>query len=217
MTQMVSIEVRDRASESLARLGAMAPTAIMRAINRTAQWSRTRAIEAITANMALKKSDLDGRHRFGGVFATKARPQDLQAVLRVTGKRIPLFRFAGRPTQPGRTSRGISYQIDAGGSRKRIEKNAFFARLKSGHEGFFRRLADRKGLRHTRGPKLGKRIGSGELAELRGPSIPHVAENQPAFQKMLRVDAGQRLELQLEREANFILTGTSKGASDGAD
>ncbi len=185
-----------------------------RALTRTAEWARTRTVEAVVANLALKKSDLNGQHRFGGVTATKATVNHLAASVKITGGRIPLYRFSPWP-KSAPTPAGIRYQIDAGGGAKRIMHNAFVAKMKSGHVGFFRRLKGtlRYNAREAGGRKLGKLKDSGQIAELWGPSIPHVAEAQPAFKKMLQIDLGERLEMQLGREVNFILTGTSKGAT----
>jgi hypothetical protein len=185
---------------------------LSRAINRTAAWSRTRTLEAITQNLALKKSDLDGSHRFGGVTLTRANPDHLEARVNVSGSRIPLIYFHGTPNAPP-SPRGIAYQIDAGGGRKRLTLDAFVAVMSSEHTGFFKRKSEgtthRKIIAKT-GKRAGKAIWSeGPLIQLYGPSIPQVAENQPAFQRLLEVDAGDRLALQVDREMNFVLTGNS--------
>ena len=219
------LEIRVDDGGVIARLAAYPAQqgqALMRAVNRTAEWCRTRTVEAVVGNLAVKKSDLDGSHDFGGIKARKTNQPGGVAYVNITGNRIPLFLFKGKPTAAP-SKRGISYQIDAGGGRKSITKNAFYARMKSGHAGLFTRLSNLQQLRryhllggakNLRIPKAGLRART-QIRELFGPSIPHVAENRPEFKKMLEVDAGARLEMQVGREVNFILTGTSKGASDG--
>lgn len=202
------------AAAELAAYPALQATALARALNRTADWSRVRTLDAVVANLAVKRSDLDGRHRFGGVtLGKKATKASQVASVNVTGARIPLFLFGGSPKEPPSPS-GIRYKLDAGSVAKSLTTNAFVARMPSGHIGFFRRIlgAGHKRIVAKSGLAAGKRISSGEpIAEYYGPSIPHVADNQPEFKKLLEVDAGERLELQMHREVNFILTGTSKG------
>ncbi len=201
----------------LAEFPAQAKVALGRALTRTASWARTRVLNAVSANMAVKKSDLDGRHRFGGITATKANPDRLNAHVEITGARIPLIRFGGRPKNVPKRQRGVSFAIGVMGS-KTITRNAFVAQMKSGHVGFFRRVEGGGHVKITAksGKRAGKAIWSGKgLAELRGPSVPYVADGTPEFQGLLKIDAGQRLELQIDREVNFILTGTSKGEGDG--
>lgn len=206
------------AAAELAAFPALLRQATVRTLNRTAEWARTRTLDAIVGNLALKRSDLDGRHRFGGVtLGARANRNRLVAGVSITGARIPLYRFGGSPTQPpnGVRQTGISYKLDAGGGRTTVTKNAFVARMPSGHVGFFQRVpgADyRVRVIAKSGLRAGKTIEVQRgIHELRGPSIPHVADNQPEFKKLLEVDAGERLELQMHREVNFILTGTSKG------
>jgi hypothetical protein len=218
MTMAVTVSVQEQLLSRLEGFPAAKNVVMARAINRTADWSRVRSLDAITDNLAVKRSDLDGRHRFGGVVATRATQNKLQATVKVSGNRIPLFRFSGTPKRPP-TKRGIAYRIDAQGGRKRMEKNAFTAVMNSTHTGFFKR--ESSGTKHVKiiarsGRREGKMIWSERpLVELFGPSIPHVARQQPSFQRLLQTDAGERLNLSLTREVNFLLTGSSKGASGG--
>jgi hypothetical protein len=220
----VQIRINDHgAADALRAMPELLKIAQGRALTRTADWARVRTVRAIAGHIALAQSDLNGSHRFGGVTATKANPDKLHAEVNITGARIPLFRFAGRPTEPvtpkGRAGvGGVSYQIDAQGGRKRITENAFMLRAPSGHRGFFRRIGGGRRIKMTAkgGKRAGKSIWSEKgLAELFGPSIPHVAEESPEFRKLLEVDCGARLELEMERQVTYIITGSSAG--DGED
>ena len=199
---LVRVKIKDGgAIVQLTEYPKLQGVAILRGINRTLDWCRTRTLDAITGNLAIKRSDLDGQHRFGGVTVRHATQTALFAVLNVTGNRIPLYRFAGKPDMPpkGQRQHGVTYRIDQEGGHKRIRTNAFVAVMKSGHIGFFRRAGG---------------ASRGRLLELFGPSVPHAASNRPEFKRLLEADAGARLELQISREVNFILTGSSKGASE---
>lgn len=214
----IKIEVTVRSKEALATLSAfprLQDRAMLRGLNKAMAWARTRTVKAVTDSLNIKQKDLKGEHRFGGIEVIRASPKRLRTEMKVTGNRLPLFRFAGKPSAlPQGRQKGISYKIDAGGGRKRIKGNAFLVRFKSGHHGFFRRVGS--GI----GPKGGVQT---ELAELRGPSIPHVAENQPEVKAMLDVDASERMELEVGRAMDFILnpkglnplTGKDEGATDG--
>jgi hypothetical protein len=217
MTMAVTISVQEQLLKRLEDFPAAKNVVISRAINRTADWSRVRTLDAITDNLAIKRSDLDGRHRFGGVVATRANQNKLAATVKITGRRIPLFRFAGTPKK-GPNRQGIAYRINAGGGREHLISNTFTAIMRSSHTGFYKRKSD--GTKHVKiiartGKRKGKTIWSEQpLIELYGPSIPHVASKQPSFQKLLDVDASARLDLNLTREVNFVLTGSSKGVGD---
>ena len=173
--------------------------ALSRALNKTAAWANTRTIRAITDHINIKRSDITGNvHRYGGVTLRKSTETTLTAQVSVTGRRIPLAAFGGKPIAPP-TPNGVSYGILRGGGRKVISFG-FVVRFASGHTGFF------------------KRQGKGRLPiiELYGPSIPEVALTSPDLTNALKVDLGPRLDLQLGREVNFILTGNSAGGA-GSD
>ena len=143
MPVTTQIKIDDHgAMQRLSSFPSLQKTAMARALTRTAAWAKTRTLDAITGEggLAIKRSDLDGKHSFGGVTATKATSERLEGRVNVSGHRIPLFRFSGRPTSSP-TMHGVSYTIGEGTGRKTIEHNAFFARMKTGHVGFFRRLS----------------------------------------------------------------------------
>ena len=208
----------DGITRDLANIQGGVPKVMVRALNRTASWARTRALDAIATNINVKKKDLDGKHRFGGVTTRRANKNDQRASVKITGRRIPLFRFDGKPKEPwgrrgllvsrikdrketvtrGRGKKGISYRIDTKGARKYLKKNAFPVRFKSGHVGFYYR-------------KGSERL---PIQQFYGPSIPHAAEKSPAFQQMLTIDASAQLAVNIQREVNYLLTGNSSGTSE---
>lgn len=84
----------------------------------------------------------------------RAKVGRLQASVKTKGRPIPLFAFQGtHQTEAGVVS-------NAYGMRREF-KHAFFARMKSGHNGVYRRVV-----------LGGRRVGRLKINELFGPSIP---------------------------------------------
>jgi hypothetical protein len=87
--------------------------------------------------------------------------------------------------------------------------------------GFFRRSSQNDG--HEKviaksGKRAGKFIWSQrKIIRLMGISVATALEGSPEFKKLVEVNAGERLALELNRAANFILTGTSKVPGEGTD
>jgi hypothetical protein len=160
-----------------------------------------------------------GRHRYGGVrFSTYGSGSIRRATVSVTGHRIPVYRFGAKPNQPptrktkapgkpdparkfkkrnrpkgivknGRPRKGVSFKIDKGGKSQTV-KDAFVARMSSGHVGVFKRM------------KPGKSL---PIAELFGPSIPEVAIKSDKLQASLKVDASELLVKNLASQADRFL------------
>ena len=159
--------------------GAMGPV-MSRGINKTATAAKTRIVRAIAAEVKVAQKAIRDR-----ISLDRASSNRWQATLHITGKRIPLINFGANKLVSG----DISYQIDPSGGRKRITYDrqtnpVFFAVMKSGHKGIFRRL----------GPRL-------PIKELMGPSIPSVykyAEGLSA--RILRessLDLGKNIDYQI--------------------
>jgi ribosomal protein L13E len=144
----------------LANLQANAPAAIARALNRSVTSANVVMVRAVATDLALRQSDVKER-----ISVRNASPAHLVAQLIATGKRIPLIKFNARE----RRGRGVTARLPGGqGSYPR----AFIATMSSGHRGVF----VRKGK-----PRL-------PIAELFGPSIPHV------FQKHIPQGLARGLE-----------------------
>jgi hypothetical protein len=185
--------------------------AISRGINRTSAWTKTRMTKIAKQELTVNRVGDIGR----SLTATRATPEKLRATVKVGGKRIALYHFKGKPTQPpkNRPKGGISYQIRAEGGRQRIEKNAFVARI-NGLPSFFRRSSSNIGHEKVIA-KTGKRAGKWiwsqrKIIKLMGISVVTAVEGSSEFKKLITVEAGERLQLELDRAASFILTGTSK-------
>jgi hypothetical protein len=74
----------------------------------------------------------------------RASPADLEAVVVVSSKSIPLIEFGARQTPAGVTT-----------ARGQFRKSAFLATMRSGHRGVFRRRTKRRlPIREQTGPPL---------------------------------------------------------------
>lgn len=190
--------------------------AISRAINRTSAWTNTRMKNIAKRELTTNRVSDIGR----SLSVTRATPDKLSASVKVGGKRIALYHFKGKPTKPpvGRLRGGVSYQIRADGGRQSIQKNAFVALVK-GQPSFYRRSSFNVG--HDKViAKTGKRAGKfiwsqRKIIKLMGISVVTAIEGSTEFKRLVEVDAGERLHLELERASSFILTGTSKVQGGG--
>lgn len=194
------------AEQDLANVENGLATATSRAVRRTAEQVKTLTLRAITRDVNILRKDIDAdspqAHRYGGV---STRVREDRAVVSVTGWRIPLYRFGGRPQAPP-TPRGVSYSIDRGGGRKKITSNAFVAVMGSGHVGFYSRGAKLKPTGRTikHGPNAGKPEMRQQIYENFGPSIPQVAITSPELSEALEVDAAAMFESNLARQVAYL-------------
>lgn len=138
---------------ALQQLGNRAPSAVARALNRSAVSTRVVMARAIAQDTKLKVGTVREQ-----VAIQEAKPAAAQLVARisVSGKRIPLIDFQARGPYPSRgRGRGVTARLPTGKGRY---PNAFIAQMKSGHKGVFQRA------RKSRLP----------IYELFGPSLPKV-------------------------------------------
>lgn len=209
MQIVVTINDKDGLVRQLDQFPETKKTALSRAINRTAQWVRTRTVEILKPLLFVNRV-ADIRNN---IKLTKSRPDYLRGVVNVSPKRIGLFQFHGKPTQAP-TPSGISFQLTSDGDVERLEHNAFVATV-GGVTNFFKR-ADTDRNWHVKviaksGKRAGKPIWSqNKINKLWGPIPTYLLEHSKEFEKLTKVDAGERLELQLTREVSFLLTGSSK-------
>lgn len=213
MALKVEISVRDNGLiTQLEQFPNSKNAAISRAINRTAGWVKTQMKRQATAALTVNKVGDIAK----SLTASRSTPEKLLATVKIGGNRIPLIFFRGKPTKAPNGKRligGVSYQIRASEGRKSIEHNAFVANV-GGKMGFFKRssfnIGHEKVIAKT-GKRAGKYIWSQrKINQLMGISVATALEGSPEFKKLVEVDTQARLQLQLDREANFLLTGTSK-------
>jgi len=188
MTMDVSIEPTSlrRARRELANIRNGLPRAISTAVRRTTDTARSRIVKAVAKDLNIKQRDLykrGARKRPIRQKFERAGSLITGGVVEVTGRRIPLGRFAARQTKAG-----VSYKIDRGGSRKTIT-SGFIPRLDSGYQGVFKR----KGKNRL------------PIVERFGPSVPHVAAKQPAVAGLMRFDATNLLDQNLGSQVDRLL------------
>jgi len=103
---------------------------ISRAINKVATAARTQIVRRIVEEVNLKSAEVRDRN----VSLTKANYSRLEAMIRISGRRIPLLRWGAR-----QTAKGVSYAIRRGG--RQTAPGSFMATMPSGHRGVFVRRA----------------------------------------------------------------------------
>lgn len=137
--------------KALRQLKSRYPKAVARALNRSNGSAKTVMVRSISKDMGLKQAIVRK-----DMVESKATPTKLSTRLEVSGARIPLIHFSAKGPYPSRgQGKGVSYRLPGG--RKR-HPNAFIARMRSGKEGVFVR----------------KHAARLPIAELHGPSLPHV-------------------------------------------
>lgn len=208
-----------------------ARTALQRAVNRAAQRGATVAKRAISKELGIKQSDLTKPHRFGAhrvgdsvgkaIDVIKAGKDKYEAIVRISGRRIPVVffkgaiasgvkshnekagqmyfgvgRYKGRFAKGGQgAGSGVQWKIGKNVTRVRT---AFIATMPSGHTGIFGRKTK---VAAKVGPRGGKRE---KLFEYLGPSIPYVAEHNYEFGTSLSLDVHPLMEAELHRQLDLI-------------
>lgn len=178
----------------LQQLGAAAPSAIARALNRSIASAKTAMVSAVASDMGLKVSDVRGR--IGTVEASA--PDRLKATLTASPARVPLIDFNARGPEPSRgKGGGVTARMPGGAGRY---PNAFIATMRNGHRGVFARVGS--GSRRS----IGAWSTNLPIKELRGPSIEHV------FVK--HVDVGlargqEQLVKNLQHELQYAIRGSA--------
>lgn len=129
---MITLHVdTSEVESSLGVLGAEAPKAVARAINRTTANVIVTMSRAIRTTLPLKASVIKARLK-----ATQATPSRLTARVWADNKPIPLIEFQARGPEPSRgKGRGVTAR-----TRTRHYPRAFIARMPNNHRGVFERV-----------------------------------------------------------------------------
>jgi hypothetical protein len=211
---MIRVDVKADISRALRKLDIgrdEARKAIPRALNKTATTARADAARRIASVgykikiAALKRA----------ISIRKANASELRAVLKATGRPIPLIAYGARQTK-----QGVSIAVLNG--RKQLE-HAFIATMKSGHKSVFLRFDQATARGFKRDGKLlssarrGFRVSAGGLTgssnakhglpirELFGPSVPSAFKNeivQTALEQAIR----ERFAVVLEQELRYVVS-----------
>ena len=160
---------------------------ISRAINKVGTAARTQIVRRIVQEVNLKAGEVRDRN----VSLSKANYSRLEAMIRISGRRIPLLRWGAR-----QTAKGVSYAIRRGAGRTTALGSFMQGRrgkdvvMPSGHRGVF------------------ARTGKGRLpiAELRGPSVPAVMEGIADLSaEVLDEQYAAKLETEIDSQIGLVL------------
>lgn len=122
------------------------PRVMKTGINKTARKGRTRVVRKLAENIKIKQAQIRKR-----VIPTWATLHKWQAILAISGRRIPLMHFGARQTK-----KGVTYMINKKTGRKLLP-GAFIAEMPSGHKGVFKRKGKaRLPIAEEYGPDLGE-------------------------------------------------------------
>lgn len=202
----VSISGHDALAKRLVEMGADAPKAATRAINRTLITVRAETARALAANLRLAVGIVK-QH----LPITRATWTRQIGKMDVSAKRIPLINFAAR-----QVAGGVSYSLSGGGRGfvpggfiRTVRSTSQIEMGVSGHRGVFAR----------RLPSIRRSVGAWSLnlpiVEQRGPSLARDFVRSGEFQTQ-ETRAGEIFERNLTHEIDRILQQRAEG-SDGSE
>jgi Prophage minor tail protein Z (GPZ) len=195
MRLTVSIDISG-ALKKCDRVAEEYPQAVARAINKTAVSARAQAAREIrNVGYRIKIAQIKKQ-----LIIRRATRAELQAVIRASGRPIPLINYNARQNK-----QGVSVAVLRGGT---TIKHAFIATMPSGHRGVFLRKDYARTM--SRHEKHGITHGAGQrgkhglpIFELFGPSIPAAFANE-TVQTALKQVIRQRFEVVLAQEIRFV-------------
>jgi hypothetical protein len=154
------------------------PTAMMRAINRTAISARAEIVRRIAGRVRLSQAELRRRN----VFLHLTGPEKLRAEVNIRGRMMKVGRkFAPIPAAPSprrqRALPGSSYEVLRG--TRTVVPHGFTARMASGHIGVFLRAGPRPlPIRDVRTPTVPELVE--DVAEIAGAAMREATEEKLA-------------------------------------
>ena len=203
-------EAIDRAARLLAGVEGGVEKAVRSAISKAVARLRRSNVSAVRERYAISAANIRENEN---VQVTYSYDSGVQAFVRFSGARIPLFRFDGAsPHQPTRDTSGrmpvmsgedhwrLMYpSVAASGHVLKSTspysfERAFVARMGTGHTGIFERTG---GMTSN---------GKDEIEELFGPSVPQMLGSEDV-EKALAEDAMKSFEKDLDHDVLAILSG----------
>jgi hypothetical protein len=124
----IDVAALDAARADLGELADQLPTVLSRAVNKVGTATRGKVVDAVTEEMNLPAAQIKSRN----TDLTQASPDNPEATLTISGRRIPLSYF-----EPEEAAGGVSYEVRRG--QRVTYARSFMATMKSGHEGVYRR------------------------------------------------------------------------------
>lgn len=176
---------RKELAEVLANVRNGVPRAISGAINKVLPKARTRFVRAVGDRITVPAREVRER-----IAVKKASPATLEGTVTITRKPIPLIEFRARQTKKG----GVTVQVRKGQAREKF-RDSFIAKMKSGHEGVFRRRFKGKG-----------RVARLPIDERFGPTVLGVISGAPGLLNeelaAAHEDLGRQIDSQVDRLLN---------------
>lgn len=197
---MLSVNVKADISQALRKIAASkedVAKAVPRALNKTATTVRAEAARKIVSVgygikiNAIKRS----------LSIRRATQAQRVAIVKATGRPIPLINYGARQTKPG-----VSVAVLHG--RKTV-RHAFIATMHSGHKGVFIRADVNAAAANAKGFKIHRQRAAGvsrhglPIDELFGPGVPSAFANQ-AVQTAIAQVARERFGVVLNQELRYI-------------
>lgn len=185
---IISAGQMDRAKLLLKQIPGGAPKAVVNALNRAAEGARTDAVKKVRDRYFIRAKDVRDT-----IVLKKASVDNPSVIIRSTGSPIALSKFRVTPSRPPAKVRKnpIVVRVVRGGGGP--VKNAFVARVASGHIGVFHRAGK------SRLP----------IIQRYGPSVPQMLGHESVTQ-YIEEQARDRLEKRLDHEIERMLKGVGK-------
>lgn len=152
------------------------PKVMSRALTRTATSARTEISRSLASRIGMKIKDVRSR-----LTLTRATYSNWRSMVRISGRRFGLIKFAARQTK-----KGVTYRK---GRSRILIRHAFIATMPSGHRGVFIRKA---------GPHL-------PIAEMRGPSLAQVFKGTRGEVNRIQAESLAKLGKNIHDQVNLIL------------
>lgn len=203
-------EVLDRAQKLLAGIEGGVEKVVRSAVSKAAKRLQSASVKTVRERYAISTANI---RESENVQVSYSYNSGVQAFVRFSGTRIPLFRFDGAtPHQPTRDTSGrLPVMSGEGGWRLMYPgvaasghvlkdtspysfEKAFVARMSSGHTGIYERTG---GMTSS---------GRDEIKELFGPSVPQMLGNEDV-EKKLADEAMKSFEKDLDHDILAILSG----------
>lgn len=168
--------------------------AAVRALKRAATSGRAEVASSVASDLGVKVGMVKD------AMPIRLQGDELAASFGAKLKRLPLYYFSPNPKHPTSKGkgRGVSYKLRGG--RERI-RDAFIARMQSGHEGIYKRVGESK-------KSAGAWSKNLPIAELFGPSYGHiVGKYRPAALQRMGAAFESYFEHEVERLGIVRVTG----------
>lgn len=181
---MITVDSQDliRAQDFLQQIPGGVQKATARAINRAAESARTAASRAVR-----KDYFIDNKTVLNTIRIRRASVGNFSASVESRGKLIPLAKWKAAPL-----AKPAMAQIKKAGASG-WGKGAFWATMKSGHEGIFGRLGKKRK----------------PIQERMGPSVPQLLQEE-SIVEIIENRAAEVASQRLDHEINRILQGAGK-------